>query len=157
MMPEDGLETLRPFDAIYFGAVGWPTVPDHVSLWGLRLAICQGFDQYANVRPSRLLPGVRGPPRDKGPEDFDIVVVRENSEGEYAGAGGRIHRDRPEEIALQTAVFSRFAVERIIEYAFQVAEKRPRRKLTSITKSNAQAYSIDRKSTRLNSSHANIS
>ena len=142
MMPEDGLETLRPFDAIYFGAVGWPTVPDHVSLWGLRLAICQGFDQYANVRPAKLLPGVRGPLRDKGPADFDIVVVRENSEGEYAGAGGRIHRDRPEEVALQTAVFSRFAVERIIEYAFQVAERRPRRKLTSITKSNAQAYSM---------------
>ena len=142
MMPSDGLETLRPFDAIYFGAVGWPDVPDHVSLWGLRLAICQGFDQWANVRPARLLPGVRGPLRDKGPADFDIVVVRENSEGEYAGAGGRIRRGRAEEIALQTAVFSRAAVERVIEYAFMLAERRPRRKLTSITKSNAQAYSM---------------
>lgn len=142
MMPTDGLAVLRDFGAIYFGAVGWPTVPDHVSLWGLRLAICQGFDQYANVRPARLLPGVRGPLRDKGPADFDIVVVRENSEGEYAGAGGRVHRGRPEEIALQTAVFSRAAVERIIEYAFVLAERRPRRKLTSITKSNAQAYSM---------------
>jgi tartrate dehydrogenase/decarboxylase / D-malate dehydrogenase len=142
MMPPDGLDTLRPFDAIYFGAVGWPDVPDHVSLWGLRLAICQGFDQWANVRPARLLPGVRGPLRDKGPADFDIVVVRENSEGEYAGAGGRIRRGRAEEIALQTAVFSRSAVERIIEYAFTLAERRPRRKLTSITKSNAQAYSM---------------
>ena len=142
MMPADGLDTLRAFDAIYFGAVGWPTVPDHVTLWGLRLAICQGFDQYANVRPARLLPGVRGPLRDKGPADFDLVVVRENSEGEYAGAGGRVHRGTPEEVALQTAVFSRRGVERIIEYAFAVAERRPRRKLTSITKSNAQAYSM---------------
>ncbi len=88
MMPADGLDVLRPFDAIYFGAVGWPDLPDHVTLWGLRLAICQGFDQWANVRPARLLPGVRGPLRDKGPEDFNIIVVRENSEGEYAGAGG---------------------------------------------------------------------
>ena len=142
MMPADGLDQLRPFDAIYFGAVGWPDLPDHLTLWGLRLAICQGFDQWANVRPARLLPGVRGPLRDKGPDDFDIIVVRENSEGEYAGAGGRIRRGRPEEIALQTSVFSRMAVERIIEYAFDVAERRPRRKLTSITKSNAQAYSM---------------
>jgi tartrate dehydrogenase/decarboxylase / D-malate dehydrogenase len=142
MMPADGLDKLRAFDAIYFGAVGWPDLPDHVTLWGLRLAICQGFDQWANVRPAKLLPGVRGPLRDKGPDDFDIVVVRENSEGEYAGAGGRVRRGRPEEIALQTAVFSRMAVERIIEYAFTVAEGRPRKKLTSITKSNAQAYSM---------------
>ncbi len=142
MMPADGLDMLRPFDAIYFGAVGWPDLPDHVTLWGLRLAICQGFDQWANVRPARLLPGVRGPLRDKGPEDFNIIVVRENSEGEYAGAGGRIRRGRPEEIALQTSVFSRMAVERVIEYAFDLAERRPRRKLTSITKSNAQAYSM---------------
>ncbi|HEY8600978.1 MAG TPA: tartrate dehydrogenase [Thermomicrobiales bacterium] len=142
MMPANGLDVLRPFDAIYFGAVGWPDLPDHVTLWGLRLAICQGFDQWANVRPARLLPGVRGPLRDKGPDDFDIIVVRENSEGEYAGAGGRIRRGRPEEIALQTSVFSRIAVERVIEYAFDIAERRPRRKLTSITKSNAQAYSM---------------
>ncbi len=142
MMPADGLDVLRPFDAIYFGAVGWLDLPDHVTLWGLRLAICQGFDQWANVRPARLLPGVRGPLRDKGPEDFNIIVVRENSEGEYAGAGGRIRRGRPEEIALQTSVFSRMAVERVIEYAFDLAERRPRRKLTSITKSNAQAYSM---------------
>ena len=142
MMPADGLDRLRPFDAIYFGAVGWPDLPDHVTLWGLRLAICQGFDQWANVRPSRILPGVRGPLRDKGPDDFDIVVVRENSEGEYAGAGGRLRRGRAEELAIQTAVFSRTAVERVIEYAFDLAERRPRRKLTSITKSNAQAYSM---------------
>src|SRR5919106_3078688 len=89
MMPDDGLQTLEDFDAIYFGAVGWPGVPDHVSLWGLRLAICQGFDQYANVRPVRLLPGVTSPLRDATPERIDWVVVRENSEGEYAGIGGR--------------------------------------------------------------------
>ncbi len=142
MMPADGLATLQPFDAIYFGAVGWPDIPDHVSLWGLRLAICQGFDQWANVRPAKLLPGIKGPLRDKGPEDFDIVVVRENSEGEYSGAGGRIRQGQPQEIALQVAVFSRMAVERAIEYAFALAERRPRRKLTSITKSNAQAYSM---------------
>ncbi len=142
MMPADGLDQLRAFEAIYFGAVGWPDLPDHVTLWGLRLAICQGFDQWANVRPARLLPGIQGPLRDKGPESFDIVVVRENSEGEYSGVGGRVRRGRDEEIALQTAVFSRRAVERIIEYAFAVAERRPRRKLTSITKSNAQAYSM---------------
>src|SRR5690349_836392 len=111
MMDEDALEVLRPFDAIYFGAVGWPTVPDHVSLWGLRLAICQGFDQYANVRPARLLPGVQGPLRDRGPEEIDFVVVRENTEGEYAGAGGRVHQGTPQEIAIQTSVFSRYAVE----------------------------------------------
>ena len=142
MMPSDGLATLQPFDAIYFGAVGWPDIPDHVSLWGLRLAICQGFDQWANVRPAKLLPGIKGPLRDKGPEDFDIVVVRENSEGEYSGAGGRLRQGQPQEIALQVAVFSRMAVERAIEYAFTLAERRPRRKLTSITKSNAQAYSM---------------
>ncbi|MFN8515877.1 MAG: tartrate dehydrogenase [Chloroflexia bacterium] len=142
MMAPDGLETLKSFDAIYFGAVGWPDIPDYTSLWGLRLAICQGFDQWANVRPAKLLPGVRGPLRDKGPEDFDIVVVRENSEGEYSGAGGRMRRGSEHELALQVAVFSRMAVERVIEYAFAIAERRPRRKLTSITKSNAQAFSM---------------
>jgi tartrate dehydrogenase/decarboxylase/D-malate dehydrogenase len=142
MMAADGLDQLKPFDAIYFGAVGWPDVPDYTSLWGLRLAICQGFDQWANVRPAKLLPGVRGPLRDKGPDDFDIVVVRENSEGEYSGAGGRMRRGSEHELALQVAVFSRMAVERVIEYAFAVAERRPRHKLTSITKSNAQAFSM---------------
>ena len=92
MMPEDGLEILKTFDAIYFGAVGHPSVPDHISLWGLRLPICQGFDQYANVRPSRILPGVLSPLRDRGPRDLDWVIVRENTEGEYAGVGGRVIR-----------------------------------------------------------------
>ena len=142
MMAEDGLATVRAYDAIYFGAVGWPTVPDHVSLWGLRLAICQGFDQYANIRPSRLLPGIRGPLRDKGPADLDFLIVRENTEGEYAGAGGRVHRGTGHEVAMQVAVFSRFAVERIIDYAFHLARTRPRKKVTNVTKSNAQQYSM---------------
>jgi tartrate dehydrogenase/decarboxylase/D-malate dehydrogenase len=142
MLPEDGLETLRTFDAIYFGAVGWPAVPDHISLWGLRLAICQGFDQYANVRPARLLPGLRGPLRDREPEDLDFVVVRENTEGEYAGAGGRVHRGTAQEVAVQTSVFTRSAVERVIRYAFELARRRPRHHLTSVTKSNAQQYSM---------------
>jgi tartrate dehydrogenase/decarboxylase / D-malate dehydrogenase len=117
-------------------------VPDHVTLWGLRLAICKGFDQYANVRPSRLLPGIPGPLAGKRPEDIQYVVVRENTEGEYAGVGGRAHRGTPREVATQTSIFSRRAVERIVLYAFQLAERRPRRKLTSVTKSNAQQYSM---------------
>ena len=142
MLPMDGLDTLRGFDAIYFGAVGWPGVPDHISLWGLRLAICQGFDQYANVRPARLLPGLRGPLRERGPEDLDVVVVRENSEGEYAGAGGRVHQGTAQEVAIQTSVFTRVAVERVIRFAFELARGRPRHHLTSVTKSNAQQYSM---------------
>jgi tartrate dehydrogenase/decarboxylase / D-malate dehydrogenase len=142
MMAEDGLKTLEEFDAIYFGAVGWPTLPDHVTLWGLRLAICQGFDQYANVRPSKLLPGIPGPLAGKRPEDIDFVVVRENTEGEYAGVGGRAHRGTPYEVATQTSVFTRRAVERIMDYAFALAETRPRRKVTSVTKSNAMQYSM---------------
>jgi len=103
MMSEDGLETLKAFDAIYFGAVGHPSVPDHISLWGLRLLICQGFDQYANVRPSRILPGIRSPLRDRGPGDLDWVIVRENTEGEYAGVGGRAHQGHAEEVGMEVA------------------------------------------------------
>lgn len=142
MMPADGLDHLTSFEAIYFGAVGWPTVPDHISLWGLRLAICQGFDQYANVRPARLLPGVEGPLRGRGPEEIDFIVVRENTEGEYAGAGGRVHRGTAHEVAIQTSVFTRFAVERVIRFAFDLAGRRPSLHLTSVTKSNAQQYSM---------------
>lgn len=144
MMAEDGLDRLRNKDAIYFGAVGWPGVPDHVSLWGLRLAICQGFDQYACVRPVRLLPGVPSPLRDATPERIDWVVVRENSEGEYAGIGGRnlAARGPDREVALQTALFTAQGCERIIRYAFELARTRKRQKVTSVTKSNAQQYAM---------------
>ena len=142
MMPDDGLDALRRFDAIYFGAVGDPGLPDDTTLWGLRLAICQGLDQYANVRPARLLPGVRGPLRDELGAALDMVVVRENSEGEYAGAGGRSHRGTPLETATETSVFTRVGVERIQRYAFELARTRPRRHLTCVTKSNAQRYGM---------------
>ncbi len=143
MMDEDGLDHLREFNAIYFGAVGWPDVPDHVSLWGLRLAICQGFDQYACVRPIRLLPGVPSPLREADPRRFDWVVVRENSEGEYAGFGGRNFQGRGEqtEVAVQSAVFTAKGCERIIRYAFELARTR-RKKVTSVTKSNAQQFGM---------------
>jgi tartrate dehydrogenase/decarboxylase/D-malate dehydrogenase len=141
MMARDGLEILRPFDAIFFGAVGFPTVPDHVSLRGLRLPICQGFEQYVCYRPSVLLPGVRSPLAGKRPGDVDFVVVRENTEGEYAGAGGRTHLGLPIEVAVQTAVFTRVGVERVVRYAFQLARRR-RRKLVSATKSNAQQHAL---------------
>ncbi|WP_160000155.1 tartrate dehydrogenase [Roseomonas sp. 18066] len=142
LMPADGLERLKAFDAIYFGAVGAPDVPDHVTLWGLRLPICQGFDQYANVRPTRILPGVTPPLRDCGPGDLDWVIVRENSEGEYAGHGGRAHRGLPEEVATETAIFTRVGVTRIMRYAFRLAQARPRKLLTVVTKSNAQRFGM---------------
>jgi tartrate dehydrogenase/decarboxylase/D-malate dehydrogenase len=143
MMDPDGLDRLVGFDAIYFGAVGWPTVPDHISLWGLRLAICQGFDQYANVRPVRLLPGVPTPLRSP-PASMDWVVVRENTEGEYAGLGGRNLRGRGpgREVALQTSLFTEEGCERIMRFAFELARTRRRRKVTSVTKSNAQQYGM---------------
>lgn len=139
-IPEGGLERLKTFDAIFFGAVGSQQVPDHVSLWGLRLPIAQGFDQYANVRPARVLPGVSSPL--KGGEDIDWVIVRENSEGEYAGHGGRAHRGLPIEVGTETAVFTRAGVERIHRYAFELAQKRPARHLTLVTKSNAQRFGM---------------
>jgi tartrate dehydrogenase/decarboxylase/D-malate dehydrogenase len=139
-IPEGGLERLRAFDAIFFGAVGDRRVPDHVSLWGLRLPIAQGFDQYANVRPARILPGVKSPLAD--PRELDWVVVRENSEGEYAGHGGRAHRGLPIEVGTEVAVFTRAGVERIHRFAFDLARKRPRRHLTLVTKSNAQRHGL---------------
>jgi len=142
MMPEDGLAQLRGHDAIFFGAVGAPDVPDHITLWGLRLPICQGFDQYANVRPTRILPGISAPLKDKGPGDLDWVIVRENSEGEYAGHGGRAHRGLPEEVATETAIFTRVGVARIMRYAFRLAQSRPRKLLTVVTKSNAQRHGM---------------
>jgi tartrate dehydrogenase/decarboxylase / D-malate dehydrogenase len=142
MMPEDGLETLQKFDAIYFGAVGDPAIPDHVTLWGLRLKICQGFDQYANVRPARILPGITPPLRNCEPADLDWVIVRENSEGEYAGHGGRAHIGHPEEVATETAIFTRAGITRIMRFAFELARSRPRKKLTVVTKSNAQRHGL---------------
>jgi tartrate dehydrogenase/decarboxylase/D-malate dehydrogenase len=142
MMPEDGREALAGFDAIYFGAVGAPDVPDHVTLWGLRLAICQPFDQYANVRPTRILPGIESPLRNVSAGDLDWIIVRENSEGEYSGAGGRVHRGLPEEVATEVSVFTRTGVERIMRFAFDLARSRPRKLLTVVTKSNAQRHGM---------------
>ncbi|MBL0408092.1 tartrate dehydrogenase [Microvirga aerilata] len=142
MMPEDGRETLKKFDAIYFGAVGAPDVPDHITLWGLRLAICQPFDQYANVRPTRILPGIQGPLRNVEAKDLDWVIVRENSEGEYAGQGGRSHRGFPEEVATEVTIFTRAGVTRIMRFAFELARSRPRKLLTVVTKSNAQRHGM---------------
>lgn len=142
LMPEDGTDTLKAFDAIFFGAVGAPDVPDHVTLWGLRLPICQGFDQYANVRPTRILPGIQAPLADVAPGDLDWVIVRENSEGEYSGMGGRAHKGLPEEVGTEVAVFTRAGVTRIMRYAFQLAQSRPRKLLTVVTKSNAQRHGM---------------
>ncbi|MEU6129518.1 tartrate dehydrogenase [Saccharopolyspora sp. NPDC047091] len=144
MMPADGLERLRDFDALYFGAVGWPSVPDHISLWGLRLNICQNFDQWANVRPVRFHPGITSPLRKADHAELDWVVVRENSEGEYAGLGGRnlSGRGPGNEVALQTALFTEHGCERIIRFAFDLARQRPRKKVSSVTKSNAQQYGM---------------
>jgi tartrate dehydrogenase/decarboxylase/D-malate dehydrogenase len=142
MMPADGLDQLRDQDAIYFGAVGDPEVPDHLTLWGLRLKICQGFDQYANVRPARVLPGITPPLRTKGAETIDWVIVRENTEGEYAGAGGRVHQGHPEEVGTEVAVFTRKGVERVMRQAFEIARARPRQHLTCVTKSNAQRHGM---------------
>ncbi len=142
MMPQDGLDQIRNHEAIYFGAVGAPDVPDHVTLWGLRLAICQPFDQYANVRPTRILPGVVSPLRHvRGPE-LDWVIVRENSEGEYSGVGGRVHRGLPEEVATDVSIMTRTGVTRIFRFAFSLARSRPRKLLTIVTKSNAQRYAM---------------
>ena len=139
MMPEDGIETLRGFDAILLGAVGWPAeVPDSVSLHGLLLPIRKAFVQYANIRPHRLLQGVTGPLR---AESFDILCIRENTEGEYSGAGGRVHQGTMDEVAVETSIFTRAGVERILRFGFEQARAR-RGKLASVTKSNAQKYSM---------------
>lgn len=142
MMPVGGADTLRPFDAIYFGAVGAPDIPDHITLWGLRLAICQPLDQYANLRPTRILPGITSPLRHVTGPELDWVIVRENSEGEYAGVGGRVHKGLPEEVATDVAIFTRSGVARIIRFAFDLARSRPRKKLTVVTKSNAQRHGM---------------
>ncbi len=142
MMPADGLDALRPMDAILFGSAGDPHIPDHITLWGLRLKICQGFDQYANVRPTRILPGIDAPLKRCGPGDLNWVIVRENSEGEYAGVGGRVHQGHPIEAATDVSIMTRAGVERIMRYAFKLAQSRPRKLLTVVTKSNAQRHAM---------------
>jgi tartrate dehydrogenase/decarboxylase / D-malate dehydrogenase len=136
MMPEDGLDQIRHHDAIFLGAVGFPGVPDHVSLWGLLIPIRRAFQQYVNLRPVRLMPGVPCPLRDKQPGDIDILIVRENNEGEYSSIGGRIFDGTDQEMAVQQSVFTRRGVDRILRYAFELATTRPKKHLTSATKSN---------------------
>lgn len=142
MMPDKGLDELRDKDAILFGSAGDPHIPDHITLWGLRLKICQGFDQYANVRPTRILPGIDAPLKRCKPEDLNWVIVRENSEGEYAGVGGRAHQGHPIEVATDVSILTRVGVERIMRFAFRLAQSRPRKLLTVVTKSNAQRHGM---------------
>jgi tartrate dehydrogenase/decarboxylase / D-malate dehydrogenase len=142
MMPENGRDLIRHHDAILFGSAGHPEIPDHITLWGLRLAICQPFDQYANVRPTRILPGITSPLRHVKDKELDWVIVRENSEGEYAGVGGRVHQGSPLEAATDVAMFTRAGVERVMRFAFALARSRPRKLLTVVTKSNAQRHAM---------------
>lgn len=143
-MPEDGMQQLAKHDAIYFGAVGWPSVPDHISLWNLILPIRKWNNQYVNVRPTRILPGTTAPlaQLQKKPSDLDWVIVRENSEGEYAGQGGTSHDNSPHTVATEVAIFTRVGIERIMRFAFETAKSRPRKKLTMVTKSNAQRHGM---------------
>lgn len=141
-MPDNGRDLIKNHDAILFGSAGAPDVPDHITLWGLRLAICQPFDQYANVRPTRILPGITSPLRAVTGPELDWVIVRENSEGEYAGVGGRVHRGLPEEAATDVSMFTRAGVARIMRFAFGLARSRPRKFLTVVTKSNAQRHGM---------------
>jgi tartrate dehydrogenase/decarboxylase/D-malate dehydrogenase len=142
MMPDNGRDQIRNHDAILFGSAGHPEIPDHITLWGLRLAICQPFDQYANVRPTRILPGITSPLRNVNNNEIDWVIVRENSEGEYSGVGGRVHQGSPLEAATDVSMFTRPGVERIMRYAFRLAQSRPRKLLTVVTKSNAQRHAM---------------
>jgi tartrate dehydrogenase/decarboxylase / D-malate dehydrogenase len=142
MMPKDGRDQIRRHDAILFGSAGHPGIPDHITLWGLRLNICQPFDQYANVRPTRVLPGITSPLRAVSGPELDWVIVRENSEGEYAGVGGRVHQGLPLEVATDVSIMTRAGVERIMRFAFKLAQSRPRKRLTVVTKSNAQRHAM---------------
>jgi tartrate dehydrogenase/decarboxylase / D-malate dehydrogenase len=142
MMPANGLEALKSKDAILFGSAGDPHIPDHITLWGLRLKICQGLDQYANVRPTRILPGIDAPLKRCRAEDLNWVIVRENTEGEYSGAGGRVHQGLPIEVATDLSVMTRAGVERLQRFGFKLAQSRPRKLLTLITKSNAQRHAM---------------
>jgi tartrate dehydrogenase/decarboxylase/D-malate dehydrogenase len=141
MMPEDGLERLRPFDAIFLGAVGWPGVPDHVSLWGLLIPIRRGFKQYVNIRPIKLLEGVTSPLSNRRPGEIDFVIIRENNEGEYSEIGGRLHRNTDLEMAIQENVFTRQGCDRIMKYAFELARRR-KNHVTSATKSNGIVFTM---------------
>ena len=142
MMPEDGLDRIRRHDAVYLGAVGFPGVPDHVSLWGLLIPIRRGFQQYVNLRPVRLMPGVPCPLRERNPGDIDFWVVRENNEGEYSAIGGRSFEGTAQEVAVQESVFTRRGVDRILRYAFELAMTRPKKHVTSATKSNGIAITM---------------
>ncbi len=142
MMPAGALDTLRGFDAIFFGSAGDPRVPDHISLWKLRLAICQGLDQYANIRPTKLLPGLSSPLKNGTSETINWFIVRENSEGEYSGAGGRVHQNLSNEVGLDVSVITREGAERIQRFALDIARSRPRKKLAFVTKSNAQRHAM---------------
>ncbi len=142
MMPEGGLDAIRGFDAIFLGAVGFPGVPDHVSLWGLLIPIRRQFEQYVNLRPVRLLRGVESPLRGRGAEDIDFWVVRENNEGEYSEIGGRVFAGTEDETVVQESVFTRRGTDRIMRYAFELARSRPRRHVTSATKSNGIIHTM---------------
>lgn len=142
MMPEDGLDRLREADSVFLGAVGWPGVPDHVSLWGLLIPIRRSFDQYVNMRPCKLMPGAKTPLANRGPEDIDFVVVRENTEGEYSSQGGRMFEGTEREFVIQESVFTRVGVDRIIRHAFELARSRPKKHITSATKSNGITFTM---------------
>jgi tartrate dehydrogenase/decarboxylase/D-malate dehydrogenase len=142
MMPADGLDQLRQAQSVFLGAVGWPGVPDHISLWGLLIPIRRGFDQYVNLRPCRLMPGARTPLAGRTEADINFYVVRENTEGEYSSAGGRSFEGTEREFVSQITVMTRHGVDRILKYAFELARKRPRRKLTSATKSNGITFTM---------------
>ncbi len=142
MMPEEGIEQLRAHDAIFLGAVGYPGVPDHVSLWGLLIPIRREFRQYVNLRPVRMMPGMVSPLRDRRPEDIDFLVVRENNEGEYSEIGGRMYAGTQAEMVVQESVFTRRGVDRILRYAFERARERPEKHLTSATKSNGIIHTM---------------
>ncbi len=142
MMPDDGLERIRKHDAIFLGAVGWPDVPDHISLWGLLIPIRRRFQQYVNLRPVRLMPGIASPLAGRKPGDIDFWIVRENSEGEYSSIGGRLNEGTDAELAVQESIFTRRGVDRILRYAYELAKSRPKKHLTSATKSNGIAITM---------------
>ena len=157
MMPEDGMDQLREFDAIYLGAVGFPGVPDHISLWGLLIPIRRAFNQYVNLRPVRLLEGIESPLRNRGPSEIDMIIVRENVEGEYSEIGGRLYEGTDKEVVIQESIFTRFGVDRIQRYALELADKRPKQHLTSATKSNGIIHTMPYWDERMEANAADFS